>query len=132
MNKKYTHILWISRHPPLRIQRKVLKELFGDISFTLWETGVRDAEHAIELKKMFDADEIVTILPLTIVQKLCELGIYPLYPEMKLIHDNCKVEGCVEFNPDTDYIDFNAKKHWRFSRFVRVKDVKMICEEIIK
>jgi hypothetical protein len=128
--KRYTHILWISRHQPLKEQKKQLKQLFGDISFTLWQSGVRDAEHVLELKKMFDADEIVTILPLTIIQKLCEIGVYPLYPEMKLIHDNCMIEGCKEYDSSMDYIDFNARKHWRFVKFVRVKSIEMIYEEI--
>lgn len=111
-------ILWISRHPPLPKQVKELERIFGKIQLFQYASGVRDADHVIRLIKQYHADEVVTILPLSIIMRLCENGVKPLWPE------------CVQTDRDFDFIDEGSGRRYRFIRFVRVKAVKLETEPL--
>jgi hypothetical protein len=130
MSINKTRILCISRHPLLPEQMAFLKQAFGDFSLVMWNEGVRDAKHVLGLMRQFEANEVITILPLTIIQKLLELGIKPLYPEMELIHEGCIGFNCREYNPNRDYIDLVTSKHYRFKEFVKIIDIKIIKEKL--
>jgi len=123
-------ILWISKHKPLQKQIVELKRIFGnDIEIIFWDQKIKDANHVFQLIKEFNADEIVTILPLSIIQRLVENGIKPIWSEMEFLHE-CNYFNCKNFRSESDYYDIASKRHFRFKKFYRIKEVKMVLEEI--
>ncbi|MEM4976419.1 MAG: hypothetical protein QXT64_03735 [Desulfurococcaceae archaeon] len=112
-------ILWISRHPPLPKEVEELERIFGKVQILQYASGVRDADHVIRLIKQYGADEVVTILPLSIIMRLTERGIHPLWPE------------CVQVeNGEYDFIDEGSGRKYKFVRFVRVREVKLVTEPL--
>jgi len=122
-------ILWISKHKPLQKQVEELKRIFGNIEIVLWDQKVKDVNHILKLIKKFNANEVIPILPLSIIQRLVENGIKPLWSEMKFLHE-CDYFNCNDFNNESDYYDIASKKHFRFQKFYRIKEIKMVLEEI--
>jgi len=112
-------ILWISRHPPLLKEVEALEKAFGKVQILQYAGFIRDADHVIQLIQQYRADEVVTILPLSIVMRLCERGIRPLWPE------------CVQVNNDYDFVDEGTGKKYKFVRFVRIKGVKLDTEPLL-
>jgi len=112
-------ILWISRHPPLPRQVDELKRLFGDIELWQYSEHIRDADHVLSLKQIFVADEVVAVLPLTILKHLTERGLKPIYAEM----EPCEPE-------EADYIDPGTRKSYRFKEFKRLAGVKLELEPL--
>ncbi|MEM4592326.1 MAG: hypothetical protein QW196_02895 [Sulfolobales archaeon] len=112
-------ILWISRHPPLPKEVEALERAFGKVQILQYAGFVRDVDHVIQLIKQYRADEVVTILPLSIIMRLCERGIKPLFPEC------IQVEG-----EDYDFVDEGSGRKYKFIRFVRVKAVKLETEPV--
>lgn len=111
-------ILWISKHPPLLKQIQELNRRFGTVEIIQYAGFVIDANHVKQLILKYQADDVVTILPLTMIQKLCELGIKPIYPKIRQVSsDPC------------DYTDKSGRKYV-FEKFVRVLNVKMITEDL--
>ena len=124
-------ILFISRHYLLPVQIAVLQRKFPHAEIIHHTTGVRDVNHVQELIEQHRADEIIVILPLSIIKELCKRGIYPLYPKMQRLHHGEPCWGtCNDLNPYTDYVDTKTGIHHRFVKFVRVKDKIMVEEEI--
>jgi len=112
-------VLWISRHPPLPKEVEALEKALGRIQILQYASSVRDADHVLRLIEQYKADEIVTILPLSIIMRLCERGVNPLWPE------------CVQVNGEEyDFIDEGSGRKYKFVRFVRVKKVVMITEPL--
>jgi hypothetical protein len=123
-------ILWISKHKPLQRQVNELKRIFGNnVEIIVHDYKVKDANHVFKLIKKFNADEVVTILPLSIIQRICEMGIKPLWSEMEFLHV-CDYFNCNDFKNESDYYDISSKRHFRFKKFYRIKEVKMVLEEI--
>lgn len=105
-------ILWISRHPPLLKQIEELKRIFGNIEIIQYASRVRDAKHVIELVETYNAHDVVTILPMTIIYHLVNVeGLKPIYPEMEEVPKNCK---------NFDYEDWGSGRRYRFKGFVRI------------
>lgn len=112
-------VLWISRHPPIPKEIEALERAFGKVQIFQYAGFVRDADHVIQLIKQYRADEVVTILPLSIIMRLCERGVRPLWPE------------CVQAEGDDyDFIDENSGRKYKFVRFVRVKGVRLDTEPL--
>ena len=112
-------VLWISRHPPLPKELEALEKAFGKVQVFQYAGRVKDAEHAVSLIKQYEADEVVTILPLSVIMRLCELGLHPLWPE------------CVQVRSgDYDFVDEGSGRKYRFVRFVRVKGVELKVEPL--
>jgi len=116
---KVRRILWISRHPPLPKEVEALEKAFGKVQVFQYASSVRDADHVIRLVEQYGADEVVTILPLSIIMRLCERGLHPIWPE------------CVQVNGEEyDFVDEGSGRKYKFIRFVRVKKVLMITEPL--
>ncbi|MEM0377173.1 MAG: hypothetical protein QXI90_05320 [Thermofilum sp.] len=111
---KPVRVLWVSRHPPCSAEKEELRRVFGESVMVIhYSSRVRDAQHVLQLKEMFGADEVVVILPPTIVKRLCEIGLHPIIPEVEQVDDS------------GDF-DFEDKGHrYRFRRFVRVEKVEV-------
>ena len=122
-------ILWISRHEPLPAQEQELKEIFGEVEIIRYKFTVRDVDHVLALKKALKADELVCVLPLSILRQLCERGVHPLMAVMEAIHI-CENDPCPQFDPNTDWIDPGSKRHYRFQKFERLLKIEIVTEPI--
>ena len=110
-------ILWLSRHRPLPSQIKELERLFGSISLIIDSKPFSSAEEIKERMERLKVDDIVAVAPLSVIQRLTELGIKPLWAEMQVCN---KEEAEVEANG----------RYYKFIKFRRIKDVKIEYEDL--
>ena len=121
-------ILWLSRHMPLEAQVRELRKRFGeDTVITQDEKPFSSAEEIVERMKKGGFEEIVTVAPLSVIAKLTELGVRPLWAEMqdvRFLEDK-------NFNPESDVkLPGPPERHFRFIGFRRIKRVGMEFEEV--
>ncbi|MBO3801787.1 MAG: hypothetical protein JTT12_05665 [Candidatus Brockarchaeota archaeon] len=117
-------ILWVSRHPVLASQLKALKELFGDVSVDIlfqrsnaqYLIQYLSAEDIVASMKEGEYDEVVVVAPLSVIAKLCELGVKPLWAEMEQVP------------PEQAETEANGR-YYRFKRFRRIKGIKIEFED---
>jgi len=113
MGKK---LYWVSRHEPLATQREALKRLgFDEVVM-----DPQPFSSAEEIRTRFEesgCDDILVVAPLSVVQRLTELGIHPLWAEMEVVPEGM---GEVKVNG----------RAYRFVRFRRIKAVEIIYEEV--
>ena len=115
MGKK---ILWLSRHNPLPSQISELKRIFGEDTIVIQDPNpFSNAEEIVERFKSGGYDEMVVVAPLTVIKKLTELGIKPLWAEMKLCPKE-EAETCV------------SGRYYKFVKFKRIMDVKIVFKEL--
>jgi hypothetical protein len=77
-------ILWLSKHKPLDSQRDELKKLYGkDCEIIIDLEPFRGVEDIADRIEVCAADDIVLMAPLSMMRKLLDLGIQPLYAEMR-------------------------------------------------
>jgi len=77
-------ILWLSRHKPLPSQIRELERLFGEVEVVQDPNPFSSAD---EIKQRFVSggyDDIVVVAPLSVIQRLTELGVKPLWAEMEV------------------------------------------------
>ena len=110
-------ILWMSRHPWLKSQEEALRRIFGEVILEQISTPFMSAEKVLEIYKQGGYDEMVIVAPLSVIAKITEMGIRPLWAEMEIVP---KEEAEVEA----------AGKYYRFQRFRRIKEVKMEFEDL--
>ena len=123
-------ILWVSRHPILPGQEKELKRLFGDdIEIIHYKSIIKDADHLLTIKATVNADEVIAVLPQTIIEKLIEKGLKPIRAHMEAIHI-CSTKPCPDYNPDTDWIDPGSSRHYRFMYFERILEIKVVTQRL--
>lgn len=111
-------IFWLSRHKPLDSQRKELERIFGEILLLQDAKPFSNAREIIERFEEGKFDEIVAVAPLSVIAHLTELGIKPLWAEMKQVQNDGNAEVSVK------------GRHYRFICFKRIKSVRMEFEEI--
>lgn len=111
--KKKQKILWISRHSPCKSELVELYKMYPQAEVTYIKEKV-SAEFISEIGKNYD--DIICIVPLSVLRKLVENGIHPLFPQT------------VEVNDDNYDFVYRGKKY-KFVAFRRVKDVQLIFEE---
>jgi hypothetical protein len=75
-------IIWYSQHSPLPIQIVALERLFGDIEIDRQGQRMDDASNIIRYFGQSGAAEIVVVAPLSVIGKICEAGIKPLWADM--------------------------------------------------
>lgn len=111
-------ILWLSQHTPLAPQLTELKRLFGEIEVLRDVNPFFSAEEILRRFKESGYDEIVVVAPLSVIARLCELGLRPLWAEMEQVWKR-------------QAADVSAKgRHYRFVRFRRIKAVRLEFEEL--
>jgi len=111
-------ILWLSQHRPLPRQVEELKHLFGDVEVLQDINSFANAEEIVRRYKAGGYDDVVVVAPLSVIARLCELGLKPLWAEMK------QVRSWEE--ADLLY----RGRFYRFVRFRRIKAVKLEFEEL--
>lgn len=115
MTKK---ILWLSRHSILPSQFKELKRIFGsDLEVFQDPRPFDDARDIVKRFREGGYDEIVAVAPLSVIQRLTELGIRPLWAEMKVC-DPEEAETTVSGRP------------YKFVKFKRIKAIKVEFEDL--
>lgn len=115
-------ILWVSRHPPLYKQIKELERIFGNVEIVQFAGFVKDAEHIIQLMKIYEADDVAVVLPLSMIYRLVEdYHVHPIFPEMELLPN-----GAEQY----DYEDPKSKRKYRFKQFVRIKAFDIVKEPL--
>lgn len=118
-------ILWISRHEPLESQRKYLQGAFGeDCTISRDSNPFSSAEEVVKRAK--DYDEMVLIAPLSVVRKVVELGIKPLWSEME---PATKETSEVQVQGRRERIQ-NKARYYKFIKFRRVESVKLEFSEL--
>jgi len=116
-----TKILWVSRHPPVPVQIDELKRIFGEnTQIDTDPNPFSDAQDIVKRFKDGNYDEMVVVAPLSVIQHLTEMGIKPIWSEMKKVND--------VFVPYTD--SMANGRHYRFVRFRRIKRVKLDFEKL--
>ena len=72
---------WFSRHDLLPAQRRALNGLFPDLTIVQDKRIFVDAQDIVA--RVRPGDEVVLVAPLSLVQKLLDLGLRPLWAEME-------------------------------------------------
>lgn len=114
-------ILWISAHSPLPAQIRELRRVFGNRTVVYCDPHpFSSADDIMDRFKQGGYDEAVVVAPLSVLQRLVERGLRPLWAEM------CRIER-IE-NPESDTA---AKgRCYRFVRFRRVVGLTVEYEDL--
>jgi hypothetical protein len=111
-------IVWFSRHEPIPSQIAELKRLFGDdIEIIQDPKPFSSAEEIVERFRTMEGDEMVVVAPLSVMGRLCDLGIKPLWAEMEQV-------------PVEEAEVIANGRGYRFVRFRRVKRLSLEFEEV--
>ena len=119
-------IYWFSRHSPLPAQRRALNELFPDSEIAQDENVFDDAKDIVSRFGSLNLSEVqvVIIAPLSLVARLLDYGVHPLWPEMEPVgkyYAMTHLDECVSA----------PRGRWfRFVRFRRLMRIEMKFEEI--
>lgn len=107
----------MSRHPWLKRQEEELERFFGSIILEQIATPFTSAQKIIEVYKKGNYDEMVIAAPLSVIAKIIELSINPLWAEMKLVS---KEEAEVEVKG----------RYYRLERFRRIEKIEIKFGEL--
>ena len=113
-----TRIAWISRHAPLPSQVAALGAHFGPCEIRRDVRPFANAEEIVRRVRAIGADECVVVAPLSVLARLVDLGLRPLWAEMQQLPSakGSEVEA--------------AGRYYRFVRFRRVKALRMEFEDV--
>ena len=114
-------VLWMSRHQPLQAQIDELKRVLGDCEVVQDPNPFEDASDIIERFKGGGYDEIVIVAPLSVIAKLTEAGVRPLWAEMETIDEK-------DFN-EYDSVKVGGRVY-RFKEFKRIRRVQLEFEPL--
>jgi hypothetical protein len=114
-------ILWLSRHKPLPAQIAELERIFGHITVITDPKPFSSAEEIVARFRTGGYDEMVVVAPLSVIARLTEMGIKPLWAEMRQIP-----------SPGLDPSrEVEANGRWyRFERFRRISRVQIVFEDV--
>jgi len=76
-------VLWLSRHEPQEEQIKELEKVFGGIEIVQVSKTVSGAMEVLKLMQENETDELVAVLPISLIAELTEKGVHPLRAVMK-------------------------------------------------
>lgn len=114
-------VYWVSRHRPLPAQIDELKRLFGQ--GTVIEIDPKPFSSAEEIVQRFresGAQEMVVVAPLSVIAKLTELGIQPLWAQMNLVP--------AMTDPNREVV--TNGRVYRFEEFQRIIRVEVVMQKI--
>lgn len=117
-------ILWMSRHEPLDSQIAELKRLFGsDVVVEQESRPFNSAEDIVRRYRQGKYDDMIVVAPLSVVAKLVDLGIRPLWVGMTQIDHMDLAEVIIPRR--------NGEEHYFvFDRFRRVKALRLEFDEL--
>ena len=111
-------VVWFSRHPALSSQIAELKRLFGeDVQIIPDPNPFASAEDILSRFRAKGGDEMVVVAPLSVLGRLCDLGIKPLWADMEQV-------------PPEQAEVIAAGRGYRFIRFRRVKRLVLEFVEV--
>jgi len=117
-------IVWMSRHSPIEKQIIELKRLFGENTTVLqFEKPFANAEEVVNRYRKMHGDEMVVVAPLSVIAKIVELGVKPLWAEMQLVNSCDPTEWDVAVPGD-------PPRYYRFIKFRRITGVEIQYEEL--
>jgi len=138
-------VLWVSRHKPVPVQVSALQRYAERRGLRLeidyFTQAVPSAEWLVSnVVKPGGYAVVVPVLPLSFIMHLVEegkkAGFEVWFSRMQLLHNDAQA-ACPGFNPETDTmqpgVDAEGKpmyRHYRFSRFERIVDVKLVTEPV--
>lgn len=111
-------ILWLSQHKPLPRQIAELERLFGEVLISQDVNPFENAEEIVRRTQKGRYDDVVAVAPLSVIARLCEFGLKPLWAEMRQTQS--------QRDSDLSY----SGRFYQFVRFRRIKAVKLEFEEI--
>lgn len=115
-------ILWVSRHRPLEAQLAELRRLFGgDTEVTIDPQPFDDAADIARRARGYD--EVVVVAPLSVIARLVEMGVRPLWAEMAQLADR-------PASVDPTRHVCTAGRWYEFRRFRRILRVLVEYEEL--
>lgn len=115
MKKK---ILWLSQHKPLLRQRKELEKLFGEVIILQNVNPFTNAKDIVRRYRTGGYDDLVVVAPLSVIERLCQMGLRPLWAEMEQVQNDGSVEVTVR------------NRFYRFVEFKRIKAVRLEFMEV--
>jgi len=110
-------ILWLSRHDPLPSQIERLKKIFGDVVVIKDSKPFSGAEDIANRFRNGKYDDLVAVAPLSVIAKLIEMGIKPIWAEMELV------------NPEEAEVEANGR-YYRFKKFRRINRIIFDFEDL--
>lgn len=116
-------ILWLSRHPPLPAQRRELERLWPGCSIDQQVRPYLDAAEIVRRVQDDGYDEVVVVLPLSVIDHLCRRGLRPLRAEMEPVP---RVGPC---DPDCE-VDVGSRRV-RFREFRRITRLHLDTEPVV-
>lgn len=129
-------VAWVSRHPPLPAQIRMLKAKLGEDAKILRLGNTYTDANAVLLELMrAKATHAVVVLPLSMITRLLNAPeeITWLRAEMMPAHSGACTENppCEHFNEDTDVLmpSSNGNRHLRFKEFTKLVTIDVITEQ---
>jgi hypothetical protein len=129
-------VAWVSKHPILPIQIKILKQKLGNPQILQYTQPFVSVEELYNALKQADVKYAVVVLPLSMIARLTEYNdITWIWSEMVKIHDDCPGLSCELFNSSTDVLLPTRSnygmfyRHLRFSCFKKIKGVQLLLED---
>jgi hypothetical protein len=112
-------ICWLSQHQIHSAQVKVLRQMFGEDVQVIHDAQSFDsAETIVRRYKEGGYDDIIVVAPLSVIHRMTELGVRPLWAEAKEVKDR-------------KLADWSIKgRHYRFLGFKRVKRLVLEFDDL--
>jgi len=104
-------VLWFSRHSMMEFQRPILQKIFGEdmmLEQIIGRDAYISAEKIVDTMRRKKFDEIIMVAPLSVMDKVIELGVRPIKADVVEVKD--LQEATFTYNG----------RHYKFLKFVRV------------
>ena len=76
-------ILWVSRHPPQKEQVDELNSIFGSVDIIFYPERISSAKEVADALIEKKADDLVVVLPQSMIADLTSMGITPIKAIMR-------------------------------------------------
>ncbi len=113
-------ILWLSRHSILPAQRCEIDRVWPEAEVVVDSATFSDASDICSRIKRGSFDEVILVAPLSLLYELTKRGIYPIRAEMQR----------VDYVSDPDSEVYANGRAYKFVKFVRVKRLDLVTEDI--
>lgn len=90
-------ILWLAKTSPLPAQRAELEVLYPGHTLEIDNREYRSAEELVVRIRASKCDEVVAMVPWSLLSQLCSRGIYPLYARIRRVKgkiEHVAIERC--------------------------------------
>lgn len=112
-------ILWVSQHQMHPVQLGALRRLFGqDVQVTADPRPFSSAEDIIQRYRQGGYDDLIVVAPLSVLARMVDLGVRPLWSEAELVNDPSKSDWSVK------------NRYYRFVCFQRVERLVLEFEPL--